>query len=328
MNPPSCRTSSAILGTAFCLLVYVLAVAGFTVWSYRDHKTALHAEIDSGLLQAARSLKYLVEADFHDRALDPDSIGMDEELANRKAVTDFGAESGFKWVYTLAEKDNAFYFSAPSVSDEEALEQESWYFHPYDDIPDEFVQAFRDNRTVFVEYEDQWGTFRSVALPQVSPGGRRYLACADRDISDIDGLLRATLWQSLLTALYFLLACIPFLLLLIALFRSHTATLRQLNDELRQHQDHLEELVQQRTAALEQETRRLQEAIDNVRVLRGLIPICAACKKVRDDKGYWNQLDLYIQKHSDTEFSHGLCPDCIHALYPEFEKDPPLPPPP
>ena len=65
--------------------------------------------------QAARSLKYLLAPDFHDRALDPHSIPMDEELRNRKLVTEFGVESGFKWVYTLVQKDGVFFFSAPSV---------------------------------------------------------------------------------------------------------------------------------------------------------------------------------------------------------------------
>ena len=237
-------------------------------------------------------------------------------------MTDFGVEAGFKWVCTLVEKDGKFFFSAPSVTEEEARELASWYFYPYDDVPPEFVQALHDNRTVFVNYVDQWGTFRSVALPQQSPGGRRYLACADLEIGGIDDLLRRDLRQSALVALYFLLASLPFLLLLAYLYREHTTDLKRLNAELRAHKDNLEVQVRERTVALEQETRRLQEALANVRTLSGLIPICACCKKIRDDKGYWNQLELYIQQNSDAIFSHGLCPDCAHQLYPEFAEAP------
>lgn len=61
----------------------------------------------------------------------------------------------------------------------------------------------------------------------------------------------------------------------------------------------------------------LQEAIDNVKTLKGLIPICAKCKKIRDDKGYWNQIEMYISQHSEALFSHGLCPDCLAELYKE-----------
>jgi hypothetical protein len=55
-----------------------------------------------------------------------------------------------------------------------------------------------------------------------------------------------------------------------------------------------------------------------VRTLRGILPICASCKKIRDDKGYWNQLESYIRDHSEAEFSHSLCPECIEKLYPGY----------
>jgi two-component system, response regulator PdtaR len=63
----------------------------------------------------------------------------------------------------------------------------------------------------------------------------------------------------------------------------------------------------------------LQLALDNVKALNGLLPICANCKKIRDDKGYWEGVEIYIKKHADVEFSHGLCPDCITRLYPEYK---------
>jgi len=62
----------------------------------------------------------------------------------------------------------------------------------------------------------------------------------------------------------------------------------------------------------------LQEALDQVNVLSGMLPICASCKKIRDDRGYWNQIENYIRDHSQAEFSHGICPDCAKKLYPEF----------
>ena len=62
----------------------------------------------------------------------------------------------------------------------------------------------------------------------------------------------------------------------------------------------------------------LQEALANVKTLRGLIPICSSCKKVRDDQGYWTQLETYLKQHSDAEFSHGLCLECMRKLYPDL----------
>lgn len=65
---------------------------------------------------------------------------------------------------------------------------------------------------------------------------------------------------------------------------------------------------------------KLKDALDRIKALSGLVPICANCKKIRDDKGYWNELEGYIQKHSDAEFSHSLCPDCVEKLYPDLKK--------
>jgi hypothetical protein len=65
----------------------------------------------------------------------------------------------------------------------------------------------------------------------------------------------------------------------------------------------------------------LKKAIADVKTLGGLIPICASCKKIRDDQGYWEQIEVYIRDHSDAQFSHSLCPECVKSLYPELEDE-------
>ena len=72
--------------------------------------------------------------------------------------------------------------------------------------------------------------------------------------------------------------------------------------------------------ALEEERRQLRQALDEVRTLRGIVPICANCKKIRDDEGYWNQVEKYVSDHTEAKFSHGICPDCIKIVYPEYKK--------
>ncbi|MGE5700749.1 MAG: hypothetical protein ACM31N_11890 [Deltaproteobacteria bacterium] len=62
----------------------------------------------------------------------------------------------------------------------------------------------------------------------------------------------------------------------------------------------------------------LRDALARVKTLSGLLPICASCKKIRDDKGYWNQIETYIKERSEAEFSHSICPECRKKLYPEF----------
>lgn len=112
-----------------------------------------------------------------------------------------------------------------------------------------------------------------------------------------------------------------------------------MSKELRRSMDSLEDQVQDRTtelqsanqqlkqeiqekseaeAALMKERDRLRDTLEQVRTLKGLIPICANCKKIRDDHGYWNQIESYIRAHSDAEFSHGICPECAKKLYPDL----------
>ena len=66
--------------------------------------------------------------------------------------------------------------------------------------------------------------------------------------------------------------------------------------------------------------KELQTSLAQVKLLSGLLPICAHCKKIRDDQGYWKQVEGYISSHSEATFSHGICPECLHKLYPEQEQ--------
>ena len=76
-----------------------------------------------------------------------------------------------------------------------------------------------------------------------------------------------------------------------------------------------------RELELRRSNEELQKALKEVKVLRGLIPICASCKKVRNDGGFWQQLEEYLGEHSEAEFSHGLCQPCIKKLYPGVYQD-------
>lgn len=66
---------------------------------------------------------------------------------------------------------------------------------------------------------------------------------------------------------------------------------------------------------LKARNRELEEALENVKTLKGLLPICASCKAVRDDNGYWNQVESYLSQHVDVQFTHGICPGCMNDLY-------------
>ena len=87
---------------------------------------------------------------------------------------------------------------------------------------------------------------------------------------------------------------------------------------LRDVTDHKIEEIEQKKLIAE-----LTDALAQIKTLKGLLPICSSCKKIRDDMGYWNTLEKYIMEHSEAEFTHGICPDCIRKYFPEaFEDEP------
>lgn len=114
---------------------------------------------------------------------------------------------------------------------------------------------------------------------------------------------------------------------------------KRAENELRRYRDNLVELVEERTLQLERANKNLQlevserkqaqaqreelitelqEALAKVKMLSGFLPICASCKKIRDDQGYWQQIEAYIRDHSEAEFSHSICPECARKFYPDF----------
>lgn len=66
--------------------------------------------------------------------------------------------------------------------------------------------------------------------------------------------------------------------------------------------------------------KKRDKAVSDLKILRGLLPICASCKMIRDDQGYWNQIETYIKEHTEAEFSHSICPECVRKHYPRFQK--------
>lgn len=98
------------------------------------------------------------------------------------------------------------------------------------------------------------------------------------------------------------------------LLNSRAEELQVLNSELAR------EVEERRSVQIsnEQLISELRKATAEVKTLSGLLPVCASCKQVRDDQGYWSQLETYLKKHTEISFSHGLCQDCAHKLYPEY----------
>lgn len=109
---------------------------------------------------------------------------------------------------------------------------------------------------------------------------------------------------------------------LVALKESFADRLEERTADLERVNRQLKGEIAERTQAQQDRERliaELQDTISTVQTLSGLLPICSSCKKIRDDQGYWNQIERYISKHSTAEFTHGLCPECAKKLYPNLD---------
>jgi len=179
----------------------------------------------------------------------------------------------------------------------------------------DMVEMARKSGSGYVEYLWQWKDEPSQVVPKLSYvrlfpewgwviGTGVYLDDVEAE--------RVTIIAELATLSLGFLAAI-LLVASIILFRSLREVRRRLTAEKERdnYRDHLEVLVGKRTA-------ELKEALVSVKTLHGLLPICTSCKKIRDDKGYWNHLEQYIRDNSHAEFSHGMCPDCAARIYPEY----------
>lgn len=200
------------------IIFYLFFLGVYTAYLLAEMRQTTLKEIDNRLSRAVQKVPSLLADDFHDRAVGPDSIGRPEELANRQRVNDFVKGGNFVYAYTLIKKDGMFYFTAPTVTAEEALERDSWYFYPYTDAPPAFSFALESGKTQFIDYEDSWGNFRSVVMPLTSPGGRRYLACIDVRQDVVERMMNKAQWVAGFTGMTFSLMI---LLFLFASFKAH-----------------------------------------------------------------------------------------------------------
>lgn len=186
-----------------------------------------------------------------------------------------------------------------------------------------FVDTVRQQNEGYVSYMWQWKDNPDQIVPKLSfvkgfapwdwiIGTGIYLEDVEQEIA----LLTRQLFVVSLT----ILALVSLLSGLLVLQAIRAAGLRRkAENELREYQNQLEKLVAQRTIDLQVTNDNLHAALLDIRTLRGIVPICAFCKKIRDDKGDWNKMEKYVSEHSDAEFSHSICPECMSERYPDAE---------
>jgi hypothetical protein len=137
-----------------------------------------------------------------------------------------------------------------------------------------------------------------------------------------EGFSGVGMTELVLLAGMFLMGAVSAYVVLRVRLRARSRELLTVLAELRRKNNELEAEVEERQQMEKDKERLIQElkeALENLRKLRGLLPICAYCKKIRDDKGYWNQLESYMAQHADVSFTHSICPECSKKIYEELQ---------
>jgi len=225
------RTWNAAVTAA--ALFYVLIVAGVAFFSHAHTRRTLMEAVDSRLLAGAASIPFVLADDFHDRAARGDPISTAEDEQNIRDLTALSRRTQLAYLYTLLQREGVVHITSSSASEEE-LENKSEvrYDEPYEEALHFTRDAFQSTQAVYVSYTDRWGVFRAAYLPMTSPGGVRYLAAADIEISHVEAMLQEQLVESLAMALVMLLASLPIFVLYVWKERRHARTLEAANASL------------------------------------------------------------------------------------------------
>jgi methyl-accepting chemotaxis protein len=245
------------------------------------------------------------------------------------------------------------------VVDSDETEAQALPGYEYDEVTPQILLGFHQPSVDEDLVEDEWGIFLSGYAPLLHGEGR-YLVGIDMRADEVQNKLAELRLTGLLSLVASILLALLFALYLsrgltrrIALLSAHCRELAlgNLDSRVRGRSfDEFDDLAdafnvmgdkiaaarteQERAIAelqrardgletrVEERTRELRETIDRMEVMRGLLPICSSCKKIRDDQGYWKQLEHFISEHSEARFTHGICPDCTVKLYGKaFDED-------
>jgi len=337
-------------------LLAVFLVSG-SVGSYFYLKAMdnLMRSLQSRLQNSAALLSRVIDAGELEAIRTPDDISQPtyrSNLEKLRAIRRLNPDIAFLYVMRR-EGDRVEFVLDSDETDAQALPGKE-----YDEIQPRLLQGFTEPSVDEEPYRDQWGIFLSGYSPLLNGNGQ-YLVGIDMRADEVDNKLaelRLTGLVSLLASVLLALGLAHWLSRGLAR-RINTLTetcrryalgrfdetiqerpvdefgqlmeafntmgeelgrARSRSDaamkELSAARDNLEERVRERTA-------ELQEVLDKVKVMSGLLPICASCKKIRDDKGYWQQVEDFVGEHTGAHFSHGLCPACVSKLYAEFVPD-------
>jgi diguanylate cyclase (GGDEF)-like protein/PAS domain S-box-containing protein len=202
-------------GILFAFIIYVLWVVAYAYFDFKFEKNRLHQSIDKQLEDAALITPVLLPENFHHKGLVEGALTRHQNFRNTLKLSKLTDNSGIKYVYTLILRDEKILFTSSSATKQERDSGRGLtsFFDQYEDVDPRVYQVFISKQTRFLEYTDQWGTFRSIYIPQYAEDGSMFLIAADISITDIQTLLNQRLQFTMVVAILFLLFAYPLYLL-------------------------------------------------------------------------------------------------------------------
>jgi hypothetical protein len=279
--------------TTATLVVVILALGLFSTWFTWNLTTR---KLSEGALEQAR----LVARSINPKRLQslkgnkadltsPDYLRIKEQLTQIRQ-----AHRTCRFLYLMGRKNDGtvFFFldSQPPASEN--------YAPPgliYEEVSDEYLYTFDTGKQRTVgPIKDRWGTLVTSLVPIYAYETNELIAILGMDI-------RAKDWNKMIISQCLLPVGLTIFIMLLTIFLFILNRNRQ--------------MIKMQYNEKNKIATELQQTLQHVKRLQGILPICAKCKKIRDDKGYWNQIESYISEHSEADFSHGICPECAEELY-------------
>lgn len=186
-----------IFSLTVVLIFSAAGIAFFSITEYSLHKRNYNEHLNEKLRVAAYMTNTLLTPEFHDRALDAQSIDAMEYTRNIERLSEMAKELDVIYIYTMVEREGKIYFTASNATDEERKTgiNLTTYFEHYEEPSKELVKVFATHKSGYDAYSDKWGSFRSYFLPRVSPQGNFYVVAADIETTRIERELKSALLE-------------------------------------------------------------------------------------------------------------------------------------
>lgn len=276
-------------------MVAMLALCLFSTWFLWNFTVRrLSEEAMEQALLVARSINHKRLKNLQGNSADlnsPDYVRIKEQLTQIRQ-----AHRTCRFLYLMGRKSDGtvFFFLDSQPPDSKD------YVPPgliYKEVSEEYLHTFDTGKRRSVgPIKDRWGTLMTSLIPIHVQGTHELIAVLGMDIDVKD-------WKKKVISQCLLPVSLTISIIILSVF------LLRINQNRR--------IVKMQYNEINRFATELQQTLQHVKKLQGLLPICTSCKKIRDDKGYWDQIESYIEKHSEAQFSHGLCEECSDELYGE-----------